>query len=89
MYVKPWSSESEKILRQLSLSGRAYTREIKLPREFGMKCKSIVDNNFLDIATIRNKRQRKTIFVTPPDIAVIPKPGERGINFHFRKFKLL
>lgn len=89
MFVKPWSKEAEQILRQLSLSGRAYSRDIKLPREFGMKCRDIIDTDFLDIATIRNKREHKTLYVTPPDIVVIPKPGEHGINFHFRRFKIL
>ena len=90
MFVKPWSKEAEQVLRQLSLSGRAFSKNTTtLPREFGIKCKDIIDTDFLDVATIRNKRERKSIFVTPLDIAVIPKPGEHGINFHFRRFKIL
>jgi len=90
MFVKPWSKEAENVLRQLSYTGRAYIKNnSKLPREFGMKCKDIVNSDFLDIATIRNKKERRTWFITPPDVAVIPKPGNRGINFHFRRFKIL
>jgi len=90
MFIKPWSKESERVLRQLSFAGRAYiTNNSKLPREFGMKCDEIVRSDFLDIATTRNKKERRTWFIIPPDVAVVPKPGERGINFHFRRFKIL
>ena len=90
MFTKSWSKESERILRQLSYSGRAYTtNNQKLPREFGMKCKEIIDQDFLEIATTRNKKTRRTWFITPPDIMVIPKPGDRGTYFHFRKYKIL
>jgi len=54
-----------------------------------MKCKEIINNNFLDIATTRNRRENKTWFITPPDVAIIPKPGQRGLNFHFKRFKIL
>jgi len=90
MYVKPWSKDAERILRQLSYTGRAYsTNNSRLPREFGMKCKDIINSDFLDIATIRNKKERRTWFITPPDVAITIKPGKRGINFHFRRFKIL
>jgi len=90
MFVKPWSKESERILRQLSFTGRASIIDNnKLPREFGMKCKDILDQDFLDIATIRNKKIKRTWFITPPDVTVVPKPGDRGINFHFKRFKIL
>ena len=90
MFIKPWNKESERILRQLSLTGRAYiTNNRYLPREFGMKCKEIINQDFLDIATIRNKKTKRTWFITPPDIMVIPKPSDRGIHFHFRRYKIL
>ena len=88
-FIKPWSTESERIFRQLSLTGRAYTREIKLSREVGMKCREIIENDYLDIARVRtSKKTGKTIFVTPPEVVVIPKPGEHGINFHFKHIKI-
>ena len=55
---KPWSKEAENIFKQLNYYGRAYTTNKKLPREFGMKCKDIINNDMLDIATIRNKKHR-------------------------------
>lgn len=90
MFVKPWSKESENILRQLGLNnGKAYSHNTKLPVEFGKKCSELFEMDFLDVATIRNKREKKSIFVTPPDVVVIPKPGGRGVNFHFKRFKIL
>lgn len=91
MFIKPWNKESENIFWQLSKNnGRAYIKNnSRLPREFGMKCKEIIKNDLLDIATIRNKRERKTLFITPPDIIVVPKPGQRGINFFFKRGKIL
>ena len=90
MFIKPWNKESEKILRQLSFSGKAFTHNPRVAREFGKKYKNIFNNGFLDVASTRySKRPDKTFFITPPDIAVIPKPGERGINYHFKRFKIL
>ena len=91
MFVRPWNKESEKILWQLSKNnGRAYSiNNQRLPREFGMKYKNLIDNNLLDIATVRNRKEHKTLFVTPPDITVIPKLNQRGINFYFKRHKIL
>jgi hypothetical protein len=90
VFIKPWNKESERILRQLSLTGRAYTNDKKFVRAFGCKHKNILDNGFLDIASTNyGKRPDKTLFVTPPEVAVVPKPGERGVNFHFKRFKIL
>ena len=86
MFVKPWNKEAERILKQLSMNGRAYIKNNpQLPREFGMKCKEIINNNFLDIATIRNKKERRTWFITPPDTMVISKFSKRGPYYFFKK----
>jgi len=78
------------VLRQLSLSGRAYVKDPKVARNFGCKYKNVLDNGLLDIASTRyGKREDKIVFVTPPDVSVIPKPSRNGINFHFRRFKIL
>lgn len=90
MFVKPWSKDAERVLKQLSYSGRAFvTENQRLPREFGVKCKEIINHDYLKVATTRNTKNRETWFITPPDVMVIPKPGNRGINFHFRKFRIL
>ena len=89
MYIKPWSDEAERILRQLSYSGRASTRDMKLVRNFSKRkdVREIINHDLLDITN--NRRKQKTWFIVPPDISVIPKPSERGISFHFKRFKFL
>jgi len=89
MFIKPWDEESERILRQLSFSGRAFTKNMKFARLFSKRkdVRAVSNGDLLDITFSR--RKQKTWFVTPPDITVIPKPGERGINYHFKRFKIL
>jgi len=77
VYTKPWSKESERILRQLTQNGRAYATEKKgLSREFGIHCKEIIEADMLDVATVRNKNPRKNLFVIPPNTVVVPKKGK-------------
>jgi hypothetical protein len=86
MFIRPWSKESENILKQISLYGKAYTHDTKkLPKQFGIRCKEIIDSDMLDIATIRNKREKRTWFIIPSEISVIPKHN----NFHFKRNKFL
>lgn len=89
VFIKPQDKETERILRQLSLSGRAYSMDMGFVRRFSSQkpIREAVNLDFLDIA--HNHKKKKTIFVTPPNIMVIPKPGEHGINFHFKRFKVL
>lgn len=91
MFIRPWSKDAERILKQLSLNnGRAYTPNRLISREFGKKYPSLFDEGYLDVAYTRySKRNDKTIFVTPPDVMVIPKPSQKGIGYHFRRFKIL
>lgn len=89
-FIKPWNDKAENVLRQLSISGRAYIHDPKFARKFGCKYKEILDNGFLDIATTRyGKREDKILFVTPPNIAVIPKLSQRGTKYHFKRYKFL
>ena len=82
---KPWSKEAEKIFKQLNYYGKAYTTDTKqLPKQFGIKCKDIINQDLLDIATIRNKKTRKTLFVTPPDVIVKPYQNK----YIFKRIKL-
>ena len=86
MFVKPWNKEAEMIFRQLSQNGKAYTRDTRmLPVQFGIHCKEIIGGNLLDISTTRNKREKRTWFVTLPGIKVIPKNGKRGVSFQFTR----
>ena len=84
MFVRPWSKEAERVLKQLSKNGKAYSINPKLPREFGMKCKDIFHQDLLDVASIRNKKKRKNIFVTPPGIIV----REQKKGFFFERFEI-
>ena len=87
MFITPWNEKSTQILRQLSLNGRAYSKDTFFIKKFATQksVRTLIKMNFLDIA--RNHRKGKSIFVTPPDVMVIPKPGDFGINFHFKRFK--
>lgn len=91
MFVRPWNEESEKILKQLSSNnGKAWTKNTKLGSEFGKRHKELFNNGFLEVASTRySKRPDKTFFITPPDVMVIPRPHQRGISFHFKRFKIL
>lgn len=88
MFTSPWSKEAERILKQLSLYGRGHIKNNnKLPREFGIYCKDIINKDYLDIATVRNKRDRRTLFQIPPGVKVIPKLSRRGTKYHFIREK--
>lgn len=74
MYIKPWSKESERILRQLTRNGKAYTKDLKLTRAFGRRYPEIIDADFLDIGRIEKKR--KSVFVLGEDTGIMPKKGK-------------
>ena len=71
VFVKPFNKEHERIFRQLMKNNIAYTNDIKLSRSFGRHYPKIIDGGFLDIARIDKKK--RTVFVSPPDIRIIPK----------------
>jgi len=74
MYIKPWSKDSERILRQLTKNGKAYTTDLKLTRAFGRRCPEIIDANFMDIGRIDKKK--KSVFVLGENIVTVPKKGK-------------
>ena len=87
LYIRPWSKEADNILKMLSKNGRAYTKDTKsLPKQFGLRCKEPLEHDMLDIATIRNKKEKKTWFIIPPDIKLIPNSNKKGISYHFKRF---
>ena len=90
MFVKPWNKEADNILKQISKYGKAYTKDTKgLPIQFGHKCKDLINNDFLDIATIRNKHEKRTWFIIPHDIIVTSKINKKGTFYHFKRNNFL
>lgn len=86
MYIRPWSKEAEDILKRLSKDGRAYTKDTKgLPVQFGHRCKDIIHNELLDIATVRNKRERRTWFIIPEDAKVMPTIKRKQQVYQFKR----
>ena len=75
MFVKPWDEKSRKILDQLTRDGRAYTSDIELSRKFGRMYSELSEQGFIDIARI--ERKQKTVFVTPPDIRIVPLKNKK------------
>lgn len=74
-FIKPWSKEADLILKRLMKNGKAWTKDRKLPLEFGMRCKEL--NEFFDIAEIRQRRkERETVFVTKENTVIVPKKGK-------------
>jgi len=88
MFVKPWNEESEKILKDLMISGRSYTQNPLVARDFSKhkEIRHLTNIGFLDIAS--NRRKRKTIFVTPPEIKILPEIKNNKFSFKFKKLNL-
>lgn len=90
MFIPPWNKDAERVLKQLSNYGRGFSiNNPKLPREFGMKYPELIRSNMLDIATTRNKRERKTWFIVPPDVMVKPLYKKGKFGFQFNRYKIL
>lgn len=71
VFIKPYNKEHERIFRQLMKNNIAYTSDINLSRSFGRHYPSIIREGWLDIARI--DRKKRTVFVSPPDIRIVPK----------------
>lgn len=85
MFVRPWNKDAERVLNQLVKDNRHFIKNDRsLHLQFGKHCKDIIDNGFLDITTTRNRRERRTYFIIPPNKEIIPIRHKRGINFHFK-----
>ena len=86
MFVKPWSKESENVLRKLSKKRTAYTTDIELTRTFGRRYPELIREDFLDIARIHKKD--KSVFLLPDDSYVVPNPPNPGSpHGKFMKYK--
>jgi len=88
--IRPWNKEAERVLRQISRYGRAYTTDTEFARIFGRKYKHIIDLGLIEIA--RSEKSKKTWIITPPDVGLAPIgiPDSRGEKFPiFRFFRLL
>ena len=70
MNIKPWDEKSKKILDQLARDGKAFTTDITFSRTFGRMYHELEDMNLIDIARV--DRKKKTWFVIPPDVRLVP-----------------
>ena len=85
--IKAWSKDAERIFDRLSRDSVAYTNDIKLTQIFGIRCKELIDNDWLDIAHI--KKKKKTVFIKPPQVVIFPKfVNGRGLKFYFERLRL-
>lgn len=90
LFVKPWNDEVEKIFQMIAHFGRAESTNTKLSWEFGKKCPQLRDMGFMDWGvTNYSKKEDKALFQIKHDVIVQLKPGLNGINFHFKRFKIL
>jgi len=64
-----------------------YTKDRKLSQMFGIKCKGLIDDDFLDIALI--KKKNKVAIIKPPQIVIFPKLVKgNGLMFYFERLRL-
>lgn len=85
--IKAWSKDSERIFDRLCKDTVAYTKDRKLTQMFGIKCKGLIDDDFLDIAVI--KKKDKVAIIKPPQIVIFPKfVNGRGLKFYFERLRL-
>lgn len=84
--IKAWSKDAERIFDRLCRDGIAYTKDGSVTRVFGQRCKSLVDNDFLDIARI--KKKQKNVIIKPPQIDIFPEINGKGLHFHFKRIRL-
>jgi hypothetical protein len=86
MFVKPWDESSKRILDQLVKdNGRAFTKDISLPRAFGRRYPELIENDFLTIA--RADRKKESVFVTKPNVMVIPIGIPSSQHTRWKKYK--
>jgi len=81
MFVKPWNKEAENILKQLSLNGKAYTKNSILPRLWSRRYPDLDD--FIEV--FHNRRKQKTVFLPLNNVVVIPKPKTK--QFQIKRLK--
>ena len=75
VYIKPWNKESERILKNLTRIGKAWTHDKQIGPKFGMKGETL--DPFIDVAWINSRRkERQTLIVTKENVVVVPKKGK-------------
>lgn len=70
---------------QMVHNGKAFTTDISLPRAFGRRYPELVDDDFITIA--RADRKKESVFVTKPNVMVIPIPTRTSRNSKWMKYK--
>lgn len=81
-FVTPWDEKSKRILEQMVRDGKAFTSDIELPRAFGRRYPELVDNDFISIA--RADRKKETVFVTKPNVMIVPIPTRSSHNYKLK-----
>lgn len=71
--------------------GKAYTRDMSLPREFSKRkeIRQLTDKNVNMLDIMGNRRTKKTAFITPPDVMVMPKMTKNKIKYHFKRIQII
>jgi len=85
MFVRPWDEASKRIMDQITQNGKAFTKDINTSRAFGRRYPELIDNDFLDIGRINKKKE--TVFVTRPNVKVVPIPTRMSRNTKWAKYK--
>lgn len=78
-FIKPWSKKTDKILHDLMHNGRIPVYDKGFCRSFGARAKNILDEEWIVIAP----KKKKSWFLTPPDVVMVPK---RGRYYFFKRY---
>jgi len=74
--IVPWDKEMRNILERLTKDKIAYTENTHIASKFSSKYPELIDENFIDVVTTNyRKKQKKTIFILPPNVVSVPKNG--------------
>ena len=80
--------EIDNLMRQMTVHGKGYSLNPKLPPIFSIKCEDVFKQDLLDMATTRyRKKENKTVFVPTPGTIIIPKICKNKVTFHLKKLR--
>ena len=85
MFVRPWDEASKRIMDQITQNGKAFTKNIDVPRAFGRRYPQLIDNDFLTIA--HSSKKKESVFVTKPNVRVMPMPVRASRSVKWAKYK--
>ncbi len=85
MFIKPWDEKSKRIIEQITQNGKAFTTDITIPRAFGRRYPELIDKDFISIGRVDKKKE--TVFVTKPNVRVMPIPIRSSRNTKWMKYK--